>query len=218
MVQKWLNHLSLHFWKRVHTRFLKLVGVSNKPFYIFGRHVGLVLNKDHGLGRSGKLRKEERLYRLPEESVLGFFAIMIHAVSENGEINAWLFQKQVIFVVSVSVDKSHHAANHLHFLILYYILQKWSSKHLFNEPFYNFFHAFLTNFGKAYFLEFVYFGEIVLVFGLVKFIHSPEAGSQKEKVELFGLFVTSEVRWTLKRVKRVLNRDLWVRPFLTGNP
>lgn len=215
MVQECLNHYAIHLGQGGHTGFLKLVSVSNKPSYIFSRHVGLVLDEHHCLRRLGKLREEERLDCLAEESVLSLFAIMIHAVSENGEINARLLKKQVILVMSVGIDKSHHASYHLHFLILLHLLQKWSSEHLFNETLYDILHGFLANFRKAHFLILIQTRKVSLIFSLVELIHCPKASSKEEKVELFRLFVTSHVRRALKRVKRVLVGDLSVQPFLT---
>lgn len=68
-----------------------------------------------------------------EELVLSLLAIVIHAVSQNGEIYVCLFQKQVVLIVPMSVHEGHHALDEGHLLSLRKLVQEFWSKHMIKE-------------------------------------------------------------------------------------
>jgi hypothetical protein len=80
---------------------------------VLHRHVALPLDEVGSILRQSKLCEEVSLNCMLEESVLSLFRIMVHAISQNRKIDvvflSRLNQEQVILVVSMSVDKGHHA-------------------------------------------------------------------------------------------------------------
>ena len=96
---------------------------------------------------------------------------MVHAVTEDREVDVALPEKQVVLVVTVSVDKGYHAMDNAKPPILLKRLQKCSPENRVNEIAHDALHLLSRNFVEAHFLE---CGKIVLVLGLVKLIHGPE--------------------------------------------
>lgn len=97
------------------------------------------------------------------------------------------------------------------------LMQKWSSKHFFDETLYYVLHGKLINFWETNFLVLCKASKIVLVLSLVELIHGPEASPKEEEVKLFHLFVASDERGTLKRVKRMLIGNLGMKTLLTDS-
>lgn len=96
---------------------------------------------------------------------------MVHAVTEDREVDIALSEKQVVLVVTVGVDKGYHAMDNSKPPLLFKRLQKCSPKNRVNEIAHNALHLLPRNFVEAHFLE---GGKIALVLSLVKLIHGPE--------------------------------------------
>ena len=130
----------LHLAEGSHADFLKLGGVPNEPLDILSAHVGLALDEAHGLGRTGELREKESFNRVGEEVVLGFLAVVVHAISQHREVNLALFQKQVVLVVAVGINECSHRPDDFTFPGFLELLQKRSAEHLTHETTHDTFH------------------------------------------------------------------------------
>ena len=101
--------LIVHLLKCFDTNFAKLSRILGEPLNIFGTHVRLALNERLSLGRPRKVGEKESLNRLLEEHVLSLLAVVVHAVTEDREVDVALLQKQIVLVVTMSVHKGYHA-------------------------------------------------------------------------------------------------------------
>ena len=111
---------------------------------------------------------------------------MVHAVTEDREVDVALSKEKVVLVVTVSVDKGYHAMDNAKPPLLLKRLQKCSPENRVNEIAHDTLNFLSRNFVEAHFLE---GGKIVLVLGLVKLIHGPEASPKEKEVKLLHFFV-----------------------------
>lgn len=127
-----------------------------------------------------------------EESVLGLLRVVVHAVTENRKIDiiflSGLHQEEVILVVSVGINKRHHALKkHVGLHVVKF--PQNGAIHKVNKACHNFVHSVLWNRSQVYFGQFRLAVIVFLVLCLVELIHGPEASPQKEKVELLNFFI-----------------------------
>ena len=69
-------------------------------------------------------REQERIGRQAEESILGLLAILVHGLTDDGEINQWVSQEVIVLVVAVREHKQLQQLNELEASLLSQGVQK----------------------------------------------------------------------------------------------
>ena len=119
-------------------QFLQALGIFQKLLNVLRCHALLCFNEILPLWGGCKPSKEICLYRVTEKSVLGFPAVVVHAIPQNAEVEVLFLldidQEKVLLVVSMSIYESDHALDDFGFLspVEDIIAHEAWSKHLIN--------------------------------------------------------------------------------------
>ena len=120
------------------SQFLQTLGVFQKLCNIVWCHVLLGFDRVLPIWGGSEPSKEIGLNWMTKKSVLGFSAIVVHAIPQNAEVEVPFFldiyQEKVLLVVSMSIHEGDHALNHFGFLsfVQHIIAHEAGSKHLIN--------------------------------------------------------------------------------------
>jgi len=174
------------------------------------------------LGRASELHKEISLNGEGEEALLGLLAVVIHHVTNDGEVHvellrvlvhlvSGLYDEQIVLGVPVREQEHHHGLDHLQLLQLGQLgVEQTRAQLLGDERLQVVVHLLLTNVAEILeaHLRFLSFGSAreARVRLLEKLVHVTETRSEEEEVELLVLPSNSVVR--LARVHALLARKL----------
>ena len=136
--------------------------------------------------------EKERIGRQAEESILGLLAILVHGLTDDGEINQWICHEVIVLVVAVREHKQLQQLNELEASLLTQRVQK-PREALIGEV-----HQRLEH-GKPGLLPLLLGLPLVkerLVSQLVVKGHRPEAGPLEEEIKVL-VVVAITLPWPL---------------------